>query len=524
MAQKPKIPTTLLAFFSFFVVFLALRLYNLNGFLYFIYDLGRDMAKWSDILAGDITLIGPTTGLPGLFLGPLWYYVGLPGFVLSGGSPVGQSVYLILLSALAFPGFWWLKEQLFDQQKKEKENVSEKKLSQFLGWLCLVLFIIVPGSIISSTMIWNPLLAAPMMIGALFAFWKVRHTERKLLWLGLGFLLIGLTLQSEFAYAIFFLPVLGLAIPWMMQRFKIVDFLVAGSSVAVTLIPQALFEIRHQFLMTTSLFHGLSDSSKNVSWMQQFANRPMQLIDVTVDFFNGPDQNIWLFRGIILAMCAAGIFSVWQENRQKNQPTNLYLKKLLVMFALIPYPFYLLWRGNDGNFFAYYVTPHFVFIVPLFVLGLEYIGQQLWRRETWGKLTTGILTTAILLPIVVASTQHWLGTIGNPVNQAGLTAMTTAVAEAYKLQAPQDSATLVLTPNIYSVHYDYLFRWYGKQHDLQPPRTVHQDTDTQRIFVIEQWGPEMSDYVKDQRKRLTTGWTRKRVVNSGMVTVEEWTK
>ncbi len=481
------------------------------------------MAKLVDILGGDLTLIGPTTGLQGLFLGPLWYYIGVPGFLLSGGSPIGQSIWFICLSALAFPGFWWMSQKLFGT----KEGGSEVEVGRAFGWLCLVLFIVLPGSLTSSIMIWNCLIGAPLMVGALFCFWKLRQGSHSLLWLSFGFFLIGLTLQSEFAYAIFFLPVFGVLIPWMMKRWKVLDFLVAGLSVGVTLTPQILFELKHQFLMTTSLSRVLRDSSKVVSWAQQFSHRPLQLLDTSVDFFNGPDQNSWLIRGIILAVCVIGVWSVsWvtylHSKKKKVVSVQLYLRQLIVLFALVPYPFFLVWRGNNGNFFQYYWTPHFVFLTPLFVLGLEYIAQQLWKRELWGKLTTGIITTGVLLPLTLSTVEHWTVSVYSPVNQAGYETMITAVETTYKFQASEKSFTLVLTPNISSIHYDYLFNWYGKKHHLKTPRTVIQNGDTQMILVIEQWGPELSDYVKDRRKKLTEGWTKKRVVFSGMITVEEW--
>lgn len=530
---------TLLLFFLTLGVFLVLRLWNLPNFLYFIYDQGRDAAKLAEIASGQVTLIGPTTGLEGLFLGPLWYYVGVPGFILSGGSPVGIAAWFILLSAVAFPFFWWLNKVLFWQQPKgnKKEPTSQRQLSVLFGWLCLVLFVILPGSIVSSTTIWNPLLAAPLMSAALYSFWRVRAATQKWLWLANGFFCLALTLQSEFAYAVFYLPVLFLAIPWMTKRIKWTDFVTAGMAVGVTLVPQLLFELRHQFIMTNSLLRSLGDPSKTVSWSRQLAQRPIQLFGVTMDFFLAGKENVWAqvaVLGVIAIGVAATLWFSWQLRKLRTGTAQvsarLYLKQLLCLFAIIPYPFYLFWRGNDGNFFSYYITPHFVFLVPLFVLGLEYLTMRLWALR-WGKLVAGVGVTVLLLPVVMSSVSHWVGTIYAPVNRAGLRAMETAVETAYSLAAPQRSATLILTPNVYSVHYDYLFQRYADQamkydqdYVIRPPRTVPQPDDTQLILVIEQWGPQMSDYVKEQRRHLTAGMQRQRVVLSGMITVEEWVK
>ena len=49
----------------------------------FTYDVGRDMlALWDITHFVDLPFIGPTTGLPGLFYGPWWYWL-LSPFSLS---------------------------------------------------------------------------------------------------------------------------------------------------------------------------------------------------------------------------------------------------------------------------------------------------------------------------------------------------------------------------------------------------------------------------------------------------------
>jgi len=264
MAARLKKSRTPLLFALSLLSFLFLRLWNLPGFLYFIYDQGRDAVKLAEMAHGSfVTLVGPTTGIAGLFLGPLWYYVGLPGFFLSGGSPIGLSAWFILISALAFPLFWWLCDVLFWRKDKElSATVHEREISRLMGAVCLALFIILPGSIISSTTIWNPIMAAPLMLGALYAFWRVRGAEQKWTWLSLGFLCAGLTLQSEFAYAVFFLPILVISVPWTTGRKKWQDFVVAFLTLGITLLPQLIFELRHNFIMTTSVLHAVGDTPK----------------------------------------------------------------------------------------------------------------------------------------------------------------------------------------------------------------------------------------------------------------------
>ncbi|HZZ98991.1 MAG TPA: hypothetical protein VFG51_03595, partial [Candidatus Saccharimonadia bacterium] len=76
----------------YFLIFLAVglffRFWNIYQRLYFIWDQGRDAWMLQRLAHGELTLIGPTSGVPGFFLGPLWYYIGLPGYFLGGGNPI----------------------------------------------------------------------------------------------------------------------------------------------------------------------------------------------------------------------------------------------------------------------------------------------------------------------------------------------------------------------------------------------------------------------------------------------------
>ena len=79
----------LLYFFILVGAFLRLQGVFTNSFA-FTYDVGRDMLALSAIVhLHKIPLIGATTGLPGIFYGPWWYYMLTPFFIIFSGSPQG---------------------------------------------------------------------------------------------------------------------------------------------------------------------------------------------------------------------------------------------------------------------------------------------------------------------------------------------------------------------------------------------------------------------------------------------------
>src|SRR5476651_1653412 len=90
----------------------ALRsLYLWRDFV-FVYDQGRDALKVQEILQGHLTLIGPTTGLFGVFLGPFYYYLLAPLYWLGQGNPIVPAFALVLLSALTVIPLFYLTRKI----------------------------------------------------------------------------------------------------------------------------------------------------------------------------------------------------------------------------------------------------------------------------------------------------------------------------------------------------------------------------------------------------------------------------
>ena len=229
---KPFFRSEYVLWFFLFLLAIFVRFYNYPNFLYFINDQGRDALKLQSIVKGDLTLIGPTSGIGGFFLGPLWYYTGVPGYIFSQGSPYGISLWYIFVASLALPFFYLLCKQFF----------PKNLFWQLLGFALLAFL---PGSINGSTAIWNPLLSLPLMGVAIYALIKAKNSR---IYLASAFLLLGFVLHSEFAYGIFILPTLFLLIFWIRKKFSLIDYVVAGTMVVLTLVPQALFELKNNFM------------------------------------------------------------------------------------------------------------------------------------------------------------------------------------------------------------------------------------------------------------------------------------
>src|SRR3989344_2919866 len=81
---------------------LYVRIYRTGEVLAFYFDQGRDaMSVWNLLHNGDFFLIGPTTGIAGIFRGPFYYYLITPFYWLSKGDPVLPANFLALTSVVA---------------------------------------------------------------------------------------------------------------------------------------------------------------------------------------------------------------------------------------------------------------------------------------------------------------------------------------------------------------------------------------------------------------------------------------
>ncbi len=455
-------------FLAYLLGSLFIRFWNFQNSLYFIYDQGRDAWVFDKIAHGHPVLVGPTSGLSGFFLGPLWYYIGLPGYLLSRGNPYGICLWFMAISCLALPLYWYVSHKLF------KDKTWAVLLAIFLS--------IIPGSLTASLMIWNPLLAAPLMLGALVSLWKARLNSSRV-WLAAGFFCLALTLQSEFAYAIFFIVPLFLAIPWLMKRFHWKDYVFVILAIGITLIPQLGFEVRNQFIMTKSLLKSTASSENSVSWQQQFSNRPTQLMEATKHILIG-DQNMTPYLFPLLGLLALlGAYAVLKDKTN----TNHFLWQLVLLFAILPYPFYLLWRGNNGYFFWYYLTCHFIFLLPLIGLGAARL-IALASKKSWMQIAATSLVLFVVLNVAAVSWKNWYDTSYHVENNAGLHKMVSAIEtlNAWHAEDPgQPFVVRTYTANVYTEQYDYLFYWYAKKHNQPIPGTVQSPQDKTWYILIE---------------------------------------
>lgn len=487
--------------FFFSLLALAVIFFRYRQLLFFTWDQGRDAFKLASLAAGDLTLIGPTSGLQGFFLGPLWYYAGLPGFWLGQGSPFIISAWYSLLTLTALPAIYLIIKKLLPKQKSRQD-------------FYFFLFIISAGLIKAATMIWNPLLSVPLLAWSIYALLQKKKARW---WLFVGFSLLGLLLQAEFAYGVFVVGGLWLALKFYRPKTNWLDYFIAAVGVVWTLLPQALFELKNNFLMSRSLWQGFINQEAKVSFLYLLTKRPLQNIYIMAEQLFGSGEVFYQF--LVAGLIGLIFYQLWRaiKNRQLLQPQW----RLIYLIFFLPLIGYSLWAGNHGNLFPYYITPHFI---PLYLIIFHLVGHFSDTKLKWLRISISQLLLVLFLLInlrfVINRTFH-------KSYQTGILKSLGAIESVYRLaqaRGVQQPVLKIFVPNIQTEHYDYLAQWYARQHNLPVVSTSYEEDDELRYILIEPH-PRISEKSNiPGYEEITSGGRIEERRMSGELMIEEWVR
>lgn len=416
------------------VAALSLRLVNLKETMAFTYDQGRDMLVLAEMAAGDIKLVGPTTGLNGVFLGPFMYYLLLPGFIFSNGSPFGVQFWQAVLVTATLPLYYLILKQ-----------VTGLKWLALMG---LIMLSFTPGSIGDARMIWNPSLAAAVLIVMMWAAGQVRSNPW---WLVTAGFAGGLLLQTEVAYAVFLIPAFGVWLVNLLLKKKIswIHASAGAGSFLVTLLPQLAFELKHNWIMTKSLVGHFSSSEEQSEVLTILSDRPFQIISAVKGYlFGGLPHSEWIVLMILLGSFL--LLSRWKQASKKSE-------QYLLWFAIcwLPILGLLFYTGNQGHFFEYYLQPHYLPLLTLTILMVTELPRVL-RRPATGLLLMlwivvfGHFARIILQPEIFGYTiQHQISALKHVEEQSPATGID------------------VFVPNLQPTQYQYLYVWMKQEGELK---------------------------------------------------------
>lgn len=279
-----------------------------NGQFLFNMDNARDMVDVREmVVLHKLRLIGPTSGIEGFFNGPGWYYLLAIPFVATGGNPYGEVLLMIFL---------WLIGGYFAM-----------KLAQRWGMLIMILVGILWWSsnyvALSTVYAFNP--NPVILLTPLFIFLMEKYLNKPTLTLSVGiWLLAALFFNFEMAYGLFVPIIIFLTIFLSNKKFfRTRNFWLGSIIFLVGLLPQIIFNYRHQMLFLNALTNHLPGVSPD------YMNRPEKIFQLYYSVTSATLMNSNLLSGLFIA---GFILAVLYAFKVKDR-----LALILSLLILVPF-------------------------------------------------------------------------------------------------------------------------------------------------------------------------------------------
>ena len=443
MNNKKLLIFSLIIFILFLGVGLRAQEAISRNFL-FLLDQGRDMMAVKGILYDHhLTLIGPSTSLRGIFQGPLWYYLLAFSTGIFGGNPWGGILLMlaISISVLVVVYFW-----------------TKKLFGEKAAIVTLFLFAVSSEAAAAATYTWNPHPMWLLMVIYIFTFYSTIYKSNKfnvILWP-----VIGLMFHFQTALGVFIL-LASLIYVFLFER-KIVlnrNFIIGIGLFLLTFLPQIIFDIRHDFLMSRSALSLLTGSERGL-FVGGEKSGYLGLIKNHFDSLYGNFRSAFINDGfakylpnLFIVVILSSILLILKKTSvflKKESEFILIIVKLLLIIILLTfvYPFPLRYWFLTG-FQSFY-------LITLGLILSKFLNNRLGKLVIFSIFT--VLTFYSLQRINVL--------YFHPPNDGGaekIKGKLSAIDYVYKDVKEKPFGLLVFTPAVYTDAYDYLIWWYGKE-------------------------------------------------------------
>ncbi|EKD94561.1 MAG: hypothetical protein ACD_26C00034G0096 [uncultured bacterium] len=416
----------LLAFF--------IRIYNIGTLLNFHYDQGRDaLVIWDLIHNGKLFLIGPTTGLAGVFRGPFYYYLIAPFYYLGQGNPIHPTLFLIFTSVIAIGLMYYLVSRFQDKQSALISVI----LASFSFYI-----------VMASRWLSNP---TPMLLLSMILIWGMYIVlkGKQYGWYVIAFI-SGLSIFSFGSSGeLFYIPAIlvFLILNWK-NKPDLKTILISGVLFLVTLSPLLIFDIKHDGILKIGM-------SKNFVEEKSFVIPNMTFIkERTLVFYDSFSTKLFHSREKTEIIFLTFIFLTlifYAPVLFRNKFTRIIL--ILITTPFIGLYFY---QGNDNNFYEYYLTGYYM--IYIFLAGL--VLGKLWKTNLLGKIFV-IIFIFVFLKNNYYPLNFKLMDKSNNSNSLGFINQLQAVDYISNDSKDKEFNIDVYVPPVISYSYDYLFKWKG---------------------------------------------------------------
>jgi 4-amino-4-deoxy-L-arabinose transferase-like glycosyltransferase len=362
--QWPIILIVLLALF--------LRLFRIADYMTFLGDEGRDALVWLRMMGGKFVLIGPQTSIGNMYLGPLFYYLMFPFYLLLG--TIGPSIGTALFAGVTTYLLWFFGKEWFSPRA---------------GMLAAFFYAVSPVAITLSRSAWNPNIMPLLSLLVIWGIWQFWQKDNYF-WLVAEGVLLSLAVQSHYL-GLLLVPLVGLFF-----LFKLVELwqgktkerksFIAFSLLAVliflvlTFAPLVWFDLRHNFINYKS-FHKFFTERQTTVNLKPYKAIPQMvpLWQILVTrLLAGKNELVgfWLsiFFGLPLLWIGCSTVISLKKSVLKKNPKILLLSLFLIGLV------------GMGLYKQHIYDHYFGFLFPAVFLLAGLTIDGLWRKAGAGKL------------------------------------------------------------------------------------------------------------------------------------------
>lgn len=327
-----------------------LRFYQIEGFMTFLGDQGRDAIVVKRIVTFEhFPAIGAPSSVGQIYLGPFYYYLISPFLLIFNFNPAGLGIGVAILSILALI------------------YIAYEMYQEYGGLITAVFVSLMTFSfslIELSRFSWNPNLLPYFSFIALYFFYKWIIGKSWLHAVLFGSFL-AFAFQLHYLTLLIFLPIGGYYIYTFIKLKDKFSFLkqtvLAVGAFIFFSVPLILFDLRHNFLNSKN-FLALFTENKIASDSPYFS----RFQDTVVGFIHHALQIETTFLPAFLLLLAFVVGSFFIAKKQKNQFINvniIIVIAYLVSFALLESPRHIHYFGPAYLSF-YFVLSFFVLLIP----------------------------------------------------------------------------------------------------------------------------------------------------------------
>jgi hypothetical protein len=399
------------------------RILNLQEL--FLYGHDNDLAGWfiKDVLINHHPrLVGQETSTPGIFIGPLFYYLQIPFYLLTGMDPIGVVLLTALLGTFTGWSIYFVFAQIWDKQSLPLRGGS-------VGLLGASIYAISFYTVLGDREVVPTMPVILWTVWFLYGIWCLFKGNQKTAWPTLG-ILLGLIWHLNFALVLL-TPLVLVAFAmqknskvgtmgknelriknyelWIGTRVLNLKAFCVGIVAFIFLsLPLFAFEFRHDFQQSHSLWTALTtDQHDIISGVDKFART-----------FHLASKNVSSLLGV----------SIFDGHYEWVHGVLLIVFLVLLFKKIIEWRFgalMILWLSAFVAFFSiyskvlseYYLNGMIIIYIALLSLTLSHLIQS--KRWKWLAVSLFFLFVSV----------HVYRLITIPINRSGYLYRKNVIAE-----------------------------------------------------------------------------------------------